>query len=147
MNQALLRELARAFDAGFEQEPNVQRFEQESVLDVRVGDETCTLRCRELVALTRDCMITALPGARPEVLGLTGFRGQLVPVLSLAHCLGLIGTETPRWLALIETRQGERVAFAFDALVRHLSTPSGANEVLSLHEIGHQLLAEEQPGT
>lgn len=147
MNQALLRDLARAFDAGFEREPSEHRVDQESLLDIRVGSETHTLRCAELVALARDCMITALPGARPEILGLTAFRGQLVPVLSLARCLGHTGCETPRWLAVIETGRGERIAFAFDALVRHLSTPNDAHELLRLHEIGHQFLAQEHPET
>jgi chemotaxis signal transduction protein len=54
----------------------------------------------ETVRLEANRTVVPIPSGRPELLGLCGVRGQLVPVYSLSALLGY-GTERPgRWLAL-----------------------------------------------
>lgn len=116
LRAAALRE---AFDAAFAAAPGDARREQVALLRLRAGGEELALRVLEtggLVALGR---LTPLPARRPELLGLTGLRGGLLPVFDLARLLGLPGQGAPpRWMALAGEGE-ERVGLAFDEFQGH----------------------------
>ena len=57
--------------------------------------------------------VRAVPGARPELLGIKSVRGQILPVVDLARLLGVHRTAPPTRLLVAEAR-GFRVGFAID---------------------------------
>jgi purine-binding chemotaxis protein CheW len=59
--------------------------------------------------------VTAVPGARRELLGIKNRRGQILPVFDLALLLGIRRTAPPARLLVAEA-DGHRVGFAIDAV-------------------------------
>jgi purine-binding chemotaxis protein CheW len=105
---------ARAeFDAAFAAPPAEGRRAAERLVRIEVGGERFALRLADLAGLRRLGKLVALPGARPELLGVAGLRGRLVPVFDLGRLLGC-GADEPRWLAL--ARAEEPVGLAFGGL-------------------------------
>ena len=47
--------------------------------------------------------LAAVPGARPEILGVRNLRGQILPVIDLARLLGLNATAPPAQLLVAES--------------------------------------------
>jgi chemotaxis signal transduction protein len=91
------------FDQAFARPPAPPAEDREDLLALRVGDERYALRVRESTGLLRCGRIVPLPGPLPELLGITGIRGGLVPVYSLAALLGRgAAAEAPHWLVLCE---------------------------------------------
>ncbi len=96
--------LREAFDRAFAEAPpqseeTVQRF-----LAIRAGGSLFAFRLAEIAGVTVDRKLTRLPSPVPELLGLTGVRGRLVPVYSLTALLGGAPESTQataRWLVLI----------------------------------------------
>jgi purine-binding chemotaxis protein CheW len=74
----------------------------------------------EISGLATDRKIVAFPSLIPELLGVAGIRGALVPVYSLAMLLGYSAeTERTRWLALYGTEDPIALAFGeFEGYVR-----------------------------
>jgi purine-binding chemotaxis protein CheW len=62
--------------------------------------------------LFKDRAIVPVPSPLPELLGLAGFRGSVVPVYDLRLLLGHPQSEPPRWLVL--AAGPEVVALAFE---------------------------------
>lgn len=108
-------ELRQSFDRSFALEPAAHATAWEDLLALGVGPAHFAVRLAEVAGLTACREVTALPEAPPELLGLAGLRGALVPVYDLAALLGLVAT-APRWLALAT---GGKVALAFDAVEGH----------------------------
>lgn len=121
-----LTDIALAFDSAFQREPEPPKPLEEGLLVVNAGGLRYGLRCSELHAIVRDKKITALPGSPSGILGLAGFRGQLVPVFSLASQLGQPPDDSPRWLAVVSSSEGAKIAFAFEALIRQVPIASQA---------------------
>jgi chemotaxis signal transduction protein len=73
--------------------------------------------------------LTAVPGARPEILGVRNLRGQILPVIDLAQVLGLNATEPPRQLLVAEAGSTQ-AGFAIDEVsqVGELPDPTEAAE-------------------
>jgi len=57
--------------------------------------------------------VRAVPGARPEVLGVRNRRGQILPVVDLARLLGIARPGPPSRLLVAEAR-GCQAGFAID---------------------------------
>ena len=94
--------------------------QSENLLAIRLFRDAYALRVGEISGLLTDRKIVALPTAIPELLGVAGIRGALVPVYSLAALLGYaVETEGTRWLALCGTE--EPVALAFNDFEGYLS--------------------------
>ncbi len=90
--------LRREFDAGFALEPG--RLEARiDVLAIRAG-RACALRLRAVEALLLTPRITPAPSRAPELLGLAGVRGAVLPVFDLRALLGLGAAEAPRWMVV-----------------------------------------------
>lgn len=98
----LIAELRRAFDDSFAVTPPSGTEETEDLLCLRIRGDRYALRVREMAGVAPAGRVVPLPSRIPELLGVTGHRGSLVPVYSLAGLLGYeLGRETPRWLALV----------------------------------------------
>ena len=121
MKRGQASDLRAAFDRGFAEPPPGQAEPAKAYLGIRIGGKPYAVALAEIGAVVADKKIAPLPSKAPELLGVAGVRGDIVPVFSLAALLGLGGgEERPRWLVLAA---GGRAGFAFDALDGHLSIP------------------------
>jgi purine-binding chemotaxis protein CheW len=106
-------ELRREFDRTFAEPPRTGRGDTEDVLAIRIAGAAYALRVSEIRSVHRDCRWTAAPGRHPGFLGLTGVRGEAVPVYSLGTLLGAaVADASPRWLVLCGG--AARIGMAFD---------------------------------
>jgi purine-binding chemotaxis protein CheW len=55
---------------------------------------------KEMAGLCTDRTITPLPGSPPDLLGVAGLRGHLIPVYDLAHVLDKGQIRERRWIVL-----------------------------------------------
>jgi chemotaxis signal transduction protein len=96
----------------------------------RFASPTIATRCRyalrlsELLAIHVDRQLVPAQSPLPELLGLSGLRGLVVPVYDLRRLLGYPAGSAPRWLALV--RAPAAFAVAFDQLEAHLRVPERA---------------------
>ena len=82
---------------------------------MRVAAEEYAIPVEHVIEVAPLGSVTAVPGARPEVLGVLSMRGCVLPVVDLARLLGLSGPEPPRQL-LVAEHGGLAVGFAIDAV-------------------------------
>jgi chemotaxis signal transduction protein len=95
-------DMRRAFDQSFAT-PHVDVSESlERMITIRLGGEPFVMRASHISGIARAKRIVSLPSRSPEVLGLAGIRGTLVPVFDLRGILRLKPcASTPSWLALV----------------------------------------------
>jgi chemotaxis signal transduction protein len=118
---AKVEELRRVFDqaraapfsAGVEERT-------EDLLAIRVSRDAYAIRMSEISGLATGRNIVAFPSPIPELLGVAGIRGTLVPVYSLAMLLGYNAeTERTRRLVLCGTKDPVALVFSdFEGYVR-----------------------------
>jgi len=114
-------ELRALFDRSFavaELEQDERGEARVDVLAIRVADQGYALRLSELQAVHAERKLVAVPSPAPELLGLVGLRGLVVPIYDLRQLLGYPAGPAPRWLALAHA--SSPVGFAFDGLDAHL---------------------------
>ncbi len=115
-----VEELRAEFDASFAAVPAPGRADRVALLSLRAGGELVALRVLEVSGLFKARTIVPVPSARPELVGLCGVRGAVLPVYGLARLLRI--PEEPgaaRWMVLAGPRDGP-VALAFGGLEGHL---------------------------
>lgn len=112
---ALLR---RQFDESFQVKVENVGITLANYLLLRVGELRYAASMREVRLLQSRCHITDLPSADERLLGLTTARGQLIAVYDLAASLGHARSVRAPWMMIV---QGTSLAFAFDALERHVA--------------------------
>jgi chemotaxis signal transduction protein len=93
-------ELRAAFDRSFSEAPSREVAALEDLLDVRVGRTPYALRVAEMSGLFADVKITPMPTRVPELVGIAGFRGSILPVYDLRAMLGYTMDRNARWLAI-----------------------------------------------
>ena len=74
--------------------------------------------------------VEAVPGARPELLGIRNLRGQILPVVDLARLLGLARSAPPGRLLVAEAG-GRQACFAIDEVSGVGELPGPAEETES----------------
>jgi chemotaxis signal transduction protein len=118
-------ELARAFDEDFARPIAPRAVSAEDLLAIRIGADPYAMVRGELGGLFADRPVTLLPGDTPGLLGISGFRGALVPVYDLIAVIGgsRATTATPRWLVVAA---GVQVALAFDHFEAYARVPREA---------------------
>jgi chemotaxis signal transduction protein len=123
------RALAEAFDRSFAAPARPAAEELETLLGLVVGRDGYAVRLAEIQGLVRDPKIVALPSDVPELLGLTGLRGRVVPVYSLRGLLGGAPTAGPvPWIVLVG---GDApVGFAFEQYDGYLRIAPSERAVL-----------------
>jgi chemotaxis signal transduction protein len=138
-------ELARAFDADFARAVSVRAPDSEDLLAIRIAGDPYALVRGELAGLFTDKPVTPLPGAAPGLLGISGFRGAIIPVYELCALVGG-GTSTggaPRWLVTVAAAP---VALAFDRFDAFLRVPRAAIAIHAGAATGHARRAVQTGG-
>ena len=107
-------ELRAAFDRAFVDAPRVGRDRPADLVLVGVGGASYALRVTEAIALASDRKIVRVPSRMPDLLGLCGFRGDSIPVFSLASLLDH-APGASKWLAVCGPRAAP-IGLAFDEL-------------------------------
>ena len=127
----LAAQMRQAFDQGFGLPPTPPSA-QEALILLRAGETALALKCIQIQAIIRAGVIAPLPRPAPGLLGLSGVRGALIPVFSLAAALGLPTSPVrPGWLALVASETP--IALAFEdlegqvAVTRDCLTPAPAD--------------------
>ena len=119
------RALRDAFDAAFAAPARERVRDEVALLAIRVGGESAALRVEEVAGLIPARPLAAVPSRRPELLGVAGLRGAVLPVYGLARLLGRTEVEPSRWFALAAIGAGEeRVALAFASFDGHVTVRS-----------------------
>lgn len=118
-----LAELKAAFDESFANPPPGERDAHEDFLLIRAKNQRLCVRVRETAAVLRCPPVTALPSSDPALCGLSGVRGALVAVYSIAALAGETRSPDNRgWILLCA---GDRsIALFFDQLLSYARTPS-----------------------
>lgn len=110
--------LRREFDSTFSRAPTTEKTRHLDLLAIRVGTQPYALHLTEISALAVGKVVTPLPLAASALLGITGFRGLIVPVYDLAVLLGHGGGETLRWMVV--SAGATTIGLAFDHFDGHL---------------------------
>jgi len=134
-------ELRRAFDRSFSEAPVAGASQWDDLLDIRVGSDPYAIHLDQVTGVFADKLVTPLPGSFPELLGIAGFRGAIVPVYDLRSLLGYTRGGSQRWLILIAGQT--RIALTFDQFEGHTRVPrtaiakeaSGETQRLSVREV------------
>ena len=106
-------QLRQAFDQVFSLPPPAEVASVESLIAIRVAGKAFAMQLRQIAGLARVRRIVPLPSRIPELLGIAGIRGAIVPVWNLADLLGLEARpENIHWLVLAKTEAV--VAFGFE---------------------------------
>jgi chemotaxis signal transduction protein len=128
--------LRAAFDAAFAAPPRGARRDLVPLLAIRAGGDPVAVRVLETAGLLPAKVIVPAPSRRPEVLGVCGHRGAVLPVFSLARLLGRAEEgEAPRWMLL--AGREERVALAFAAVDGHVLVAPAALQRAAGEGMGH----------
>lgn len=106
-----LADLRSAFDGSFAGPPPAKPEDRLSLIAIRLGNETLVLRTDQITGVAKCRRITPLASRIPELLGVTGMRGLLVPVFSLAALLGQARNEKCSWLVLAHRESPVTLAF------------------------------------
>jgi chemotaxis signal transduction protein len=96
---------------------------------LRVAGEAYAVRIENVLEVVRLGEVTAVPGARAELLGVLNLRGRVLAVADLAPILGLRRTAPPARMLVAES--GDREAgFVIDEVVDvgELQDPTEATE-------------------
>jgi len=132
-----IEEMRRLFDESFAAQPAERMAAREAMLALTVAGERMAVRLSDVHTLaTLKGRLLPIPSRVPELMGVTGIRGSLVPVFSLAALMGLGNTEAspggealgaytethagiPRWLLLCGSRVAP-IALAFQRFDEHI---------------------------
>ena len=114
--------LRRAFDRGFALPARPPRQDTVSLLAIRLAGAPAALRVLDTLGLMAAPRIVPVPSRRPELLGIAGVRGAVVPIYGLARLLGHGEDGDARWIVLAGER--DRVGLAFSVFERHLVVPA-----------------------
>ena len=116
-------QLRNAFDRARAIPHSARAVEQvEGLLSIRVSGDPYAIRVGEISGLANDRKVVAFPCSIPELLGVAGIRGGLIPVYSLAALLGYSReADQARWLVLCGAE--EPVGLAFSAFEGYFRVP------------------------
>jgi len=116
-------EMRRLFDESFGLALPEQVAAPEPMLAITLEGERFALRVGEIqgIAMSQE-KIVPVPSRVPELLGLTGIRGVVVPVFSLARLLGFDSERGQAlWLVFCGDRQSP-IALAFERMERQFAS-------------------------
>jgi chemotaxis signal transduction protein len=119
-----ISELRDAFDQTYAIPAVSQAAEQmENLLSIRLAGIPYAIEVGEISGLVTDKKTAVLPSRAPELIGVAGIRGGLVPVYSLEALLGYSqDSRQARWLALCGS--DEPVGLAFTDFEGYLRVPT-----------------------
>lgn len=123
MNSLDAQALRAAFDRAFATQPDVRKQDTTDLLGISLAGSPYALPLDSISTLHTNKKITRIPAQARGLLGISGFRGLIVPVYDLAVLVGLPPTQTHRWLALAG-KYG--LALAFENFDGHMRLPRDA---------------------
>lgn len=115
--------LRAAFDAAFARPAGAPAQDTVALLALRAGGVAVAVRVLETAGIMAARAVVPVPSPRPELLGVSGIRGAIVPIYSLARLIGRGDDGTPRWIVLAAAG-AERVGLAVSVFERHLVVPA-----------------------
>ncbi len=96
--------------------------QSEDLLAIRLAGNAYAIKVSEISGLANNRKTIALPSTIPELLGVAGIRGELVPVYSLAALMQVNrGPDEDRWLVLCGVE--EPIGLAFTEFEGYLHVP------------------------
>jgi purine-binding chemotaxis protein CheW len=114
-----LEDLQRSFDQSFADAPHQLAEQVESLLCIRIAGDAYAVRLSETSGIYVNRRVVGLPSPVPELLGMAGFRGSVIPVFDLGAFLGYgLAGDAGRWLLLVG--MNEIVGLAFQEFDGHL---------------------------
>ena len=118
-------QLRQAFDRTFALPPTLASPEVEDLLTIRVAGDPYAIRLLDIAEIVTERKVVSVPAVTPDLLGLTGIRGGIVPVFGLSSILGY-GPDpgSPRWMILCGSE--EPIALAFSDFEGYLRLPTSA---------------------
>jgi purine-binding chemotaxis protein CheW len=118
-------QLRQDFDRTFALPPSLAAPEVEDLLAIRVAGDPYAIRLLDIAEIVTDRSVVSVPSVTPDLLGLAGIRGGIVPVFGLSSILGY-GPDpgTPRWMILCGSE--EPIALAFAEFEGYLRLPASA---------------------
>jgi chemotaxis signal transduction protein len=117
-------DLRRSFDQSFAEVERPARASFQRFLGLTIGDAAYAIRVNEVTSLAPVRKIVPVPSAQPELMGLCGHRGAVLPVFDLGALLGHGATERVRWLVLCGVP--DVVALAVSLLDGQIEAPTSA---------------------
>lgn len=122
-NQAA--QLRQVFDRTFALPPSLASPEVEDLLTIRVAGDPYAIRLLDIAGIVTGRRVVSVPAVTPDLLGLAGIRGGIVPVFGLSSILGY-GPDpgSPRWMILCGSE--EPIALAFSDFEGYLRLPTSA---------------------
>lgn len=121
-------QLRQAFDSTFAVPPSLAPTDVQDLLTIRVAGDHFAIRLLDIVEIVTEHTIVSVPSVTPDLLGLAGIHGGIVPVFGLSSILGY-GPDSglPRWMIICGTE--EPIALAFSDFEGHLQLPRSALHV------------------
>lgn len=118
-------DLRSAFDRSFALPPAQAPEELDDLLTIRVAGLPYAIRLREVAGIVARRKVISLPTTGSHLLGVSGIRGDIVPVFSLASVLGHDpATDSPRWMILCKTT--DLLGLGFSDFEGYLQVPKSS---------------------
>lgn len=118
-------QLRQAFDRSFALPPSQASQEVEDLLTIRLAGDPYAIRLLDIAGMVAGREVVPVPAVTPDLLGLAGIRGGIVPVFGLATILGYgPAPGSPRWMILCGSE--EPIALAFSDFEGYLRLPTSA---------------------
>jgi purine-binding chemotaxis protein CheW len=114
-------QLRAAFDRSFALPHRTDGEKGEGLLEIRIGREAFALRLTEISGLFSQRKITPIPSPSTALMGVVGFRGNILPVYALHTFFNASLAELPTWLVLVATAP---IALAFHRFEGHVQISS-----------------------
>ena len=126
-------QLRQTFDRTFAVPPSLASTQIEDLLTISVKGHPYAIRLLDIAEIVTGREIVSVPSVTPDLLGIAGIRGGIVPVFGLSSILGYgPDPESPRWMILCGSE--EPIALAFSNFEGYLRLPTSdlyADENLS----------------
>ena len=118
-------QLRQAFDRTFALPPSGVSPEAEDLLTIRVAGDPYAIRLLDIAEIVTERRVVSVPAVTPDLRGLAGIRGGIVPVFGVSSILGY-GSDSgaPRWMMICGSEQP--IALAFSDFEGYLRLPASA---------------------
>ncbi|ODT56622.1 hypothetical protein ABS71_21710 [bacterium SCN 62-11] len=119
------QQIRQEFDESFRRPPARLREQASNRLIFHLDQRSLSLPLEQVSEVLRSRTLTPLPGSPPELLGLLGLRGSLMPVYKLADLIGLGSSSEaagPLWILVV--LQPQMVGLALEAKTASLADGS-----------------------
>jgi chemotaxis signal transduction protein len=99
-------------------------------VQMQVASEAYAIPVERVVEVARLGTVTAVPGSRPELLGVLSIRGHILPVVDLAQVLGISRPGPPSQLLVAESG-GLEAGLAIDEVTEVAEMPEATADTES----------------